>query len=33
MLEPMTDNVVMSEVDTLTYVVLSKVEKHVSYRE
>jgi hypothetical protein len=33
MLAPMIGNVVISEVDALTYVVLSKVEKHVRYRE
>ena len=29
----MTDNVVISEVDRLTYVVTSKEEKHVPYGE
>jgi len=29
----MTDNVVISEVDSLLYVVLSKAKKHVSYGE
>jgi hypothetical protein len=29
----MVGNVVISEVDVLTYVVLSVAEKHVSYRE
>jgi len=29
----MTGNVVISEVDALMYVVLSKVEKHLSYEE
>jgi hypothetical protein len=33
MLAPMTGNVVIPEVDALTYIVLSEVEKHVSYRE
>jgi hypothetical protein len=32
-LEPMTGNVVLSEVDALMYVVLSKAEKRVSYEE
>ena len=32
-LKPMADNVFMSEVDALMYVVLSKVQKHVPYRE
>jgi hypothetical protein len=31
--EPMTGNVVTSEVDALTYVVLSKAEKHVPHGE
>ena len=30
-LELMTDNVVISEVDCLVYVALSKAEKHVPY--
>jgi hypothetical protein len=29
--EPMTGNVVTSEIDALMYVVLSKAEKHVPY--
>jgi hypothetical protein len=29
----MTGNVVISEVDALTYVKLSKAEKHMPYRE
>jgi hypothetical protein len=33
MLEGMIGNVVISKVDALTYVVLSKVEKHVPYVE
>ena len=33
MLEGMIGNVVISEIDALTYVVLSKVEKHVPYVE
>jgi hypothetical protein len=32
-LEQKTGNVVISEVDSFTYVALSKVEKHVSYGE
>jgi len=32
-LEPLTSHVVISEVDALTYVVLSKAEKHVPYGE
>ena len=32
-LETMTGNVVISEVDALMYVVLSKAEKHASYEE
>jgi hypothetical protein len=30
-LEPMTVNIIISEVDDLTYVVLSKAKKHVPY--
>jgi hypothetical protein len=30
-MEPMNGNVVVSEVDALTYVVLSKAEKHAPY--
>jgi hypothetical protein len=33
MLETMTANVIMSVIDVLMYVVLSKVEKHVPYEE
>jgi len=33
MLEPMTGNVVISVVDAVTHVVLSKTKRHVSYRE
>jgi hypothetical protein len=33
MLEPMAGNVVISEVQALMYVVLSKTEKHVPYEE
>jgi hypothetical protein len=33
MLAPMIDNVVISEVDSLKYVVLSEVEKRVPYGE
>jgi hypothetical protein len=33
MLELMTGNVIISKVDVLTYVVLSKEEKHVPYGE
>jgi hypothetical protein len=33
MLEPITDNDVISEEDVLMYVVLSKERKHVPYRE
>jgi hypothetical protein len=33
MLAPMIGNVVISEVDALTYVVLSEVEKHMPYGE
>jgi hypothetical protein len=33
MLEPMTGNVIMSEVDALTFVILSKAGKHVPYGE
>ena len=33
LLEKMTGNVVISEVDALMYVVLSKAEKHVPYGE
>jgi hypothetical protein len=32
-LAPMIGNVVISEVDTVRYVVLSEVEKHMPYRE
>jgi len=32
-LEPMTGNVVITEVDILMFVVLSKAEKHVPYGE
>jgi len=32
-LEMITGNVVISEVDALSYVVLSKAERHLSYRE
>jgi hypothetical protein len=32
-LEPVTDNVVICDVDALVYVVLSKAEKHMSYGE
>ena len=32
-MEPMTGSVVISEVDVLMYVVLSKADKHVSYGE
>ena len=32
-LERMTDNVVLSDVDVVIYVELSKVEKHVPYGE
>jgi len=32
-LEMMTGNVVISEVDALMYVVLSKAEKHETYEE
>jgi hypothetical protein len=33
MFEPMTGNVVISEVDAVMYVILSKAEKHVPYGE
>jgi hypothetical protein len=33
MLVPMTGYVVISEVDALTYVKLSKAKKHMPYRE
>jgi hypothetical protein len=33
MLQPMTCNVFMSDVDARMYVVLSKAEKHVPYGE
>jgi hypothetical protein len=33
MLQPITGNVLMSEVDTRMYVVLNKAEKHVPYGE
>jgi len=32
-LEPMTGNVIISKVDTLMYVILSKAEKYVPYGE
>jgi hypothetical protein len=33
MLQPITGNVLMSDVDARMYVVLSKAEKHVPYGE
>ena len=32
-MEPMTGNVIISEVNALMYVILSKVEEHVTYGE